>query len=53
MAVSVSPIRQLVRAFSNSVKVLNSFQTVLRNFIHCVHNCEDHSSFDFISALLI
>ena len=25
----------------------------LRNCISCVHNCEDHSSFDFISAVLI
>ena len=25
----------------------------LRNCMSCVHNCEDHSSFDFISAVLI
>ena len=25
----------------------------LRNCINCVHNCEDHSSFDFISAVLL
>ena len=25
----------------------------LRNCINCVHNCENHSSFDFISVVLI
>ena len=29
------------------------FQGFLRKCINCVHNCEDHSSFDFISAVLI
>ena len=29
------------------------FSGFLRNCINCVHNCEDHSSFDFISAVLI
>ena len=41
----------------------NIFRTEVRNFFfrlltqlykfNCVHNCEDHSSFDFISAVLI
>ena len=31
----------------------NFFSGFLRNCIYCVHNCEDHSSFDFISAVLI
>ena len=29
------------------------FAGFLRNCINCVHNCEDHSSFDFISAVII
>ena len=29
------------------------FQASLRNCINCLHNSEDHSSFDFISAVLI
>ena len=29
------------------------FLRFLRNCINRVHNCEDHSSFDFISAVLI
>ena len=29
------------------------FRVFLRKHINCVHNCEDHSSFDFISAFLI
>ena len=50
-------ITQLVKALhryrevtdSNPVEVL----TVSRNYINCVHNCVDHSSLDFISAVLI
>ena len=50
-------ITQLVKAShryrevtdSNPVEVL----TVSRNYINCVHNCVDHSSLDFISAVLI
>ena len=38
---------------SNPVEVLNFFQTSLRNCKNCDHNCEDHSSFDFISAVHI
>ena len=53
-------IAQLVRAShlyrevtgSNLVEVLN-FSGFLCNCINCVHNAEDHSSFDFISAVLI
>ena len=52
---------QLVRAShryrevtgSNPVEVLNFFQASLRNCKNCDHNCEDHSSFDFISAVHI
>ena len=33
--------------------VLNFFQASLRNCKNCNHNCEDHSSFDFISAVHI
>ena len=34
--------------------VQKCFSGFLRNSIHCVvHNCEDHSSFDFISAVLL
>ena len=29
------------------------FQASYANCINCVHNCEDHSSFDFISAVFI
>ena len=36
---------------SSPVEVLNLFQASLRNWKNCVHNCEDHSSFDFISAV--
>ena len=36
---------------SSPVEVLNFFQASLRNCKNCDHNCEDHSSFDFISAL--
>ena len=55
---------QLVRAShqycevtgSNPIEVLNSFRLPctqsLYNCINCVHNSEDHSSFDFISAVL-
>ena len=35
---------------SNPVEVLKFFQASLRNYVNCVHNCEDHPSFDFISA---
>ena len=38
---------------SNPVEVLNFFQASLRNCKNCDHNCEDHSSFDFISAVHI
>ena len=31
----------------------NFFQASLRNCKNCDHNCEDHSSFDFISAVHI
>ena len=52
---------QLIRAWhrfrevmaSNPVEVLNIFLCFIRNCINCVHNCEDHASFDFISAVLI
>ena len=53
-------IAQLVRAShryrevtgSNPVEVLFFiFSGFLRNCINCVHNREDHSSFDFISAV--
>ena len=33
--------------------VLIFFSVFVRNCINWVHNCEDHYSFDFISALLI
>ena len=54
-------IAQLVRAShryrevtgSSPVEVLNFFQASLRNCKNCDHNCEDHSSFDFISAVHI
>ena len=36
-----------------SLEVLNFFQASLRNCKNCDHNCEDHSSFDFISAVHI
>ena len=29
------------------------FTDFIHNCINCVHNCEDHSSFDFISAVII
>ena len=37
------------------VEVLKFFQASLRNYINCVHNCEDHTctSFDFIAAVHI
>ena len=41
---------------SNPVEVLISvffFPGFLCSCINCVHNCEDHSSFDFIPAVLI
>ena len=38
---------------SNPVEFLTFFSGFLRNWINCVHNCEDHSSFDFISAVFI
>ena len=45
---------QLVRAShqyrevtgSNPVEVLNFFQASIYNCINCVHNCEDHASFE-------
>ena len=54
-------IAQLVRASnkyhevtgSNPVEVLNFFSGFLCNCINCVHNCKDHSSFVFHSAVLI
>ena len=53
---------QLVRAShryrevtgSNPFEVLNFFSLgFLRNCIYYIHKSEDHSSFDFISAVLI
>ena len=52
---------QLVRAShryrevtgSNPFEVLNFFLGFLRNCIKYIHKSEDHSSFDFISAVLI
>ena len=38
---------------SSPVEVLNFFQASLRNCKNCDHKCEDHSSFDFISAVHI
>ena len=38
---------------SSPVEVLNFFQASLRNCKNCDHNREDHSSFDFISAVHI
>ena len=38
---------------SSPVEVLNFFQASLRNCKNCDRNCEDHSSFDFISAVHI
>ena len=38
---------------SSPVEVLNFFQASLRNCKNCDHNCEDHSLFDFISAVHI
>ena len=36
-----------VRSLKKSVeKVLNFFSGFLRDCINCIHNCEDHSSFD-------
>ena len=35
------------------LKLLNFFSGFLRNCINCVHNCEDPSSIDFISIVLI
>ena len=54
-------IAQLVRAShwyrevtgSNPVEVLNFFSGFWGNCITCVHNSNDHSSFDFISAVFI
>ena len=36
---------------SSPVEVLNFFQASLRNCINCDHNCEDHSSFEYIRLL--
>ena len=38
---------------SSPVEVLNFFQASSRNCKNCDHNCEDHSSFDFVSAVHI
>ena len=38
---------------SSPVEILNFFQASLCNFKNCDHNCEDHSSFDFTSAVHI
>ena len=47
-------IAQLVRASHRYREVTGSNPVeVLNFFIKCVHNCEDHSSFDFISAVHI
>ena len=35
------------------LEVLIFFSGFFRNCINCVHKCEDHSSFDFISAVLV
>ena len=53
-------IAQLVRAShwyrevtgSNLVEVLTFSDLDKRSYINCVHNCEDHSSLDFTSAVL-
>jgi len=37
---------------SNPVNVLSFSGFYIRNCINCVHNCEDHSSLDFTSAVL-
>ena len=52
-------IAELVRASpryrkvtgSNPVEVLNFSGFYIHNCINCVHNCEDHSLLDFISAV--
>ena len=52
-------VAQLVRAShrcckvtgSNPVDVLNFSRFYIRNYINCVHNCEDHSFLDFTSAV--
>ena len=36
---------------SNLVEVLNFSGFYIRNYINCVHNCEDHSLLDFTSAV--
>ena len=38
---------------SNPLKSWNFFSAFLRNCVDCVHNCEDHSSFDFFPAVLM
>ena len=43
----------LLRSALQSSKGPEFFSGFLRNCINCDHNCEDHSSFDFISAVLI
>ena len=53
-------IAQLVRASHryrevtgwNPVEVLNFSGFYIRNYINCVHSCEDHSLLDFTSAVL-
>ena len=38
---------------SSPVEVLNFFQASFRNCKNCDHDCEDHYSFDFTSAVHI
>ena len=35
------------------IRMKNDPRSCERDCINCVHNCEDHSSFDFISVVLI
>ena len=34
-----------------SVSFMNNFQASVGSCINCIYNCEDYSSFDFISAV--
>ena len=43
----------LLQSDLKSSKSSEFFSGFLRNCINCVHNCEDHSSFDLVSAVLI
>ena len=36
---------------SNPIEVLNFFRLLYAIAFDCIHNCEDQSSFDFISAV--